>query len=147
MSLKSRFQKFLYGRYGADQLYNALFLWQLILLFSGALFSIFGSFHVAFTAVSIVLYLLGISMFVWTLFRCLSRNHAARRKENQSYLRLRARLRHPFRKRNKCPSDTDTHIFRTCPRCKANLRLPRQVGKHTVKCPRCEKRFGVRVKK
>lgn len=148
MSFRSRFQQFFYGRYGADQLYNALFLWQLILLFSGALFSFLGNFHAAFSVIAIVLYALGISLFVWTLFRCLSRNHGARRRENQAYLRLKARLRHPFRKsRASRPADTSTHVFRTCPRCNAHLRLPREPGKHTVKCPRCTHRFKVKVKK
>ena len=148
MSLRSRFQRFLYGRYGADQLYNALFLFQLIFLFLGALFSVLGNFHIAFSVASVILYTLGIALFVWTLFRCLSRNHGARRRENQAYLRLKARLRHPFRQGHaNRPADTATHVFRACPRCKATLRLPREAGKHVVKCPRCMHRFKVKVKK
>ena len=148
MSFKSRFSKFLSGRYGADQLYNALFLIQLVCLFLGAALSILGNIHDAFTVVSIVLYVVGIALFAWTIFRCFSRNILARRRENQAYLRLKTKLRHPLRKSQvNCPQDTATHIFRTCVHCKANLRLPRQVGKHTVKCPRCGQRFTVKVKK
>jgi hypothetical protein len=31
-----------------------------------------------------------------------------------------------------------------CPHCKANLRLPRKKGKHSVVCPRCKERFEVK---
>ena len=148
MSFKSRIAKFLYGRYGADQLYNALFLTQLVCLFLGAVLSILGKIHAVFTVISIVLYVLSIGLFVWTIFRCFSRNITARRRENQAYLRIKTKLRHPFKKTpTNHPQDTATHVFRSCPHCKANLRLPREVGKHTAKCPRCGQRFTVKVKK
>ena len=142
MNFKSKLARFFYGRYGADQLYNALFLCQIICLFLGAVTSLLGQISPVLTVVSVVLYALGVGLFVWTLFRCLSRNIPARRRENQAYLNLKAKLK-PAPKR---PKDTPTHIFRSCPKCKATLRLPRQVGEHTVKCPKCGERFGVRVR-
>ena len=39
------------------------------------------------------------------------------------------------------------HVYRKCPNCKAVLRLPNKVGKHTTVCPRCNKEFKVRVRK
>lgn len=147
MSFKSRIARFLYGRYGADPLYNALFLIQLIFLFLGTLLGVLGNFYTVFAVISTCLYILSLVLFIWTVFRCLSRNIAARRKENQAYLRLKAKLKRLFRKNKHCrPADTDTHIFRTCPQCNVNLRLPREAGKHTVKCPRCQNRFTVKVK-
>ena len=41
--------------------------------------------------------------------------------------------------------DRKTHVFRKCPACKSVLRLPRQKGKHTVRCPRCQHRFDVKI--
>lgn len=146
MNFKSRLARFLYGRYGADRLYNALFLIQIILLFLGAVLHVLGQISVAFSYVAFALYVVAFGLFGWTIFRCFSRNISARQKENQVYLRLMAKLRHPFKKGG-APRDTADHIFRTCPHCKATLRLPRQKGKHTVKCPRCGERFGVKVKK
>lgn len=35
--------------------------------------------------------------------------------------------------------------YATCPNCQATLRLPRQRGKHTVRCPRCGNRFGIHI--
>lgn len=148
MSFKSRMTKFLAGRYGADELYNTLFICQIVCLFLGAFLSILGKIHSTFTIIAILLYFLGVILFVWTLFRCFSRNILARRKENQAFLQLCKNLRHPFRSaKQKNAQDTATHIFRACPHCGANLRLPREVGRHTVKCPRCAQHFNVKVKK
>ena len=147
MSFRSRLAGFLYGRYGTDQLYNALLLSQIVCLFLGAALGIPGNFYTAFAIASAVMYGLGITLFVWTVFRCLSRNISARRRENQAYLRLKARLKRSDKKASPvCPADTATHIFRLCPRCKATLRLPRSPGKHTVKCPRCTRKFKIKVK-
>ncbi len=145
MNFRSRIAKFLYGRYGADQLYNFLFVVQIILLFLGAIFTVLGMVSQVFTYLSFVLYLVAIGLFVWTVFRCLSRNIVKRRKENLAFLALKSKLM--GRGKANRPTDTTSHIFRACPKCKAVLRLPRTEGKHTVKCPKCEHRFKVRVRK
>ncbi|MBQ9779940.1 MAG: hypothetical protein IJW00_03245 [Clostridia bacterium] len=145
MNFRSRIAKFLYGRYGADELYNFLFIVQIALLFAGAVFTVFGVISKAFTYLSFALYIIAFSLFGWTVFRCLSRNIVKRQAENRAFLRLKYRL---FgKKKVPRPADTTTHIFRACPKCKSVLRLPKKVGKHTVKCPRCENRFKVKVKK
>ena len=145
---KDKLARFFYGRYGADQLYNALFIAELVCLFGGALLGILGKVSQVFAVISAVLYVLALALLVWTMFRFFSRNIAKRRKENNTYLRLRYRILHPVKSRRAGrPADTATHVFRACPKCKSVLRLPRQVGKHTARCPRCEKRFTVKVKK
>lgn len=42
--------------------------------------------------------------------------------------------------------DRKTHVYRECTHCHAILRLPKQPGTHSVKCPRCNERFDVTVK-
>ena len=145
MNFRSRIARFFYGRYGADELYNFLFLIQIVFLFLGAVFSALGQVNDVFAYLSFFLYIAALGLFAWTVFRCLSRNIFKRRKENMTFLRIKSRL---FGRRKKAqrPSDTAEHIFRACPKCKSVLRLPRKVGKHTVKCPRCERRFKVKVK-
>ena len=146
MHFRSRIARFFYGRYGADELYNFLFLIQIIFLFLGAVSSALGQVSDAFSYLSFFLYIAALFLFVWTIFRCLSRNVTKRRKENMTFLRIRSRL---FKKKKKAPRPMDTaeHVFRSCPKCKSVLRLPRREGKHTVKCPRCTHRFKVKVKK
>ena len=144
MNFRSRIAQFLSGRYGADQLYNFLFIAQIVLLFLGAIFTVFGMISDVFTYLSFAFYVIAFGLFIWTAFRCLSRNIAKRRHENLVFLRLISKLKGRGGNR---PADTATHIFRACPKCKSVLRLPRTKGKHTAKCPKCDNRFKVRVRK
>ncbi len=50
----------------------------------------------------------------------------------------------PPQKKKKLKTDK-YHCFRICPTCMANIRLPKERGKHTVVCPRCKCRFEVKI--
>ena len=142
--IKVALARFMYGRYGGDDLYNALFLGEVILLFLAAVCSFLAAVSPVFTVISVVLYVLAMALLTFAMFRFFSRNIAKRRRENQVWLTFKSKL--TPKKRPKLPSDTATHVFRACPKCRATLRLPRQAGKHQVKCPRCSKLFSVKVK-
>ncbi len=144
MKFREKLARFLYGRYGADSLYNALFVAELILLFIGTILNVLGRVEPALAIGSMILYLAALGLLIYAMFRFFSRNIAKRRRENEAWLRFRAKFRR--KPRPTLPADTPDHIFRACPRCKATLRLPRQKGKHEVKCPRCGEKFGVKVK-
>lgn len=147
---RDRMTRFFRGRYARnDQLYHALFLIVIVLLFLGAIFALLGTGTqlLSLRVISWVLYVISVGLLFWSIFRFLSRNIAARQRENAAWLRLWARIRHPFRGGHRRPADTATHVFRSCPACRATLRLPRQPGKHTAKCPRCGKPFPVNIKK
>ena len=142
--IRDKLARFLYGRYGADSLYNALFIAELILLFVGAVFSFLGKVVPVLGIISIVLYILALGLMIFAVYRFFSRNIAKRRKENEAWLRLKGKF--TPKKRPKLPADTDTHIFRACTKCRSTLRLPRQAGKHRVRCPRCQHTFKINVK-
>ena len=36
-------------------------------------------------------------------------------------------------------------LYRRCPGCRVTLRLPKRKGKHTVVCPKCGRRFEVKI--
>ncbi len=141
---RNKMARFLYGRYGADNLYNALFVIELILLFAGTVLNILANIQPILAVISIVFYLLSLGILVWTMFRFFSRNIAARRRENEAWLRFKAKFKK--RPKTRLPADTADHIFRACPHCRSTLRLPRTPGRHEVKCPRCQERFKVKVK-
>lgn len=151
--LRGKLARFMYGRYGTDQLYHTLFVWEIIFLFAAAILSVLGNVSIVCSIISTVLYAIAVTLLGICLFRAMSRNIPARRRENERYLAFMARLRggkRPKTQKNKNAHsfmDTELHIFRQCPFCRATLRLPRQKGKHTVKCPRCAKSFTVKVKK
>lgn len=144
MKFREKLARFLYGRYGADSLYNALFICELILLFIGTILNILGKVEPALSAISIFLYFAALGLMIFAMYRFFSRNIAKRRRENQAWLNFKAKFRRTGK--THLPPDTSDHIFRSCPHCRATLRLPREKGKHEVKCPRCEKRFAVKVK-
>ncbi len=144
MRLREKLARFLYGRYGADSLYNALFVCELILLFIGTVLNVLGNVEPVLAMISIAFYAVALGLMIFAMYRFFSRNISKRRRENQAWLRFKAKFRRKPKRR--LPPDTADHIFRSCPHCKSTLRLPREKGKHQVKCPRCGERFGVNVK-
>ncbi len=145
---KQKLAHFFYGRYGSDNFYNFLVAVELTLLIAGGICNFLGRVVFGFAIASFVLYPLAVLIFAYTMFRFFSRNIAKRQKENKRYLRIKYKVLHPIKSRRAGrPYDTMTHVFRNCPKCKSVLRLPREKGKHTVKCPRCSERFTVKIKK
>ncbi len=131
--IKEMFIRFMYGRYGIDNLNNFL-LWMYIGL--TCLNLLIGSYIIYLFATAIVLVI---------FFRMLSRNTTARAKENYSFLNIKNKVLNFLKERKKRFGERKTHIYRKCPHCKATLRLPRKKGKHTCCCPKCHKNFKLRV--
>ncbi len=144
MKFREKLARFFYGRYGADQLYNALFVTELVLLFVATVLSILGKVEPILSIIAVVFYVLSLGLLIFAMYRFFSRNIAKRRKENEAWLRCKSKFRR--RPKVKLPPDTAEHIFRACPKCRATLRLPRQKGQHTARCPRCGNTFSVKVK-
>lgn len=144
MKFREALSRMLYGRYGADELYNVLFIAEIILLVLGAVFNLLGNALPLLNVLSILFYLSALGLMIWAMYRFFSRNVEKRRRENLVWLRFKSKLNK--RNRPALPPDTPTHIFRACPKCRATLRLPRQAGKHKAKCPRCSHTFRVKVK-
>ena len=131
--LRESFARFMVGRYGPDQLYNFLFGSYVALL----VLNLFVN--------SLLLALLELSVLIYMLFRLFSRNIYKRQKENAWYLEISKKPRDFFGLMKNRIRDRKTHVYRTCPACKSNLRLPKQKGKHTAVCPRCSRRFEVNI--
>ncbi len=127
-----RLQIFMQGRYGVDELYRFLFVVYAVLLVVNA--------FVHSAGIYIALWVL----LIYGLFRILSKNISARQKENAKYLIIKSKLKKKLEQLKTRAKDKE-HVYKTCPHCRATLRLPRRKGKHTVNCPRCHKEFGVRV--
>ncbi len=137
-----KLRQFMAGRYGFDQFGRFLFGLSIVFwLISGILR------WTPFRRVYFVFWLLNTLIYVYAIFRILSRNTYDRTVENERYLRLRGKFL-PFFERQKekykKKKDPD-YIYRACPFCSAKLRLRRVKGKHTSRCPRCGKTFSVRV--
>ena len=131
--LRTKFIRFMYGRYGVDQLYYALFaVWGVT-----ALINCFVN--------SVILSILGTALAVWMIWRSLSRNIQKRRAENERFLVLWKPVKSWLILQRDRIRDRKTARYRRCSHCRAIVKLPVKKGKHTVVCPRCRERFDVRI--
>ena len=134
MNFRYRLMQFMSGRYGTDDLTYAL-------LISGIVLSC-----INIIVRSLILQLLVYAIIIYAIFRVLSRNLEARRRENRFFNEKINIFKSKLELYKKQKNDK-FHIYRKCPSCKAVLRLPHRIGEHTTVCPRCNKEFKVKVKK
>lgn len=125
--------KFMYGRYGFDNLSR----FMMILWFAIAFINLFFKSYILYAVTLIPAFLI--------LFRMLSRNIIKRRAENARYQAIANKTGAWFSFRRQKLREIKTHRYRKCPHCSAVLRLPRKTGVHTALCPRCKNRFEVKI--
>ncbi|MDD4125330.1 MAG: hypothetical protein PHW77_06380 [Eubacteriales bacterium] len=128
-----KLRAFMYGRYGMDQLNMALLILCSLLIL------------VNFFVNSYILSLIATLIVIWETFRALSKKHYARQKENTVFLKFWAPTEKWIRTRYTRFKERNVYKYRTCPNCKATLRLPAKKGRHTTKCPKCATEFSVRI--
>ncbi len=143
----------MYGRYGTDNLYMFLTVLILILIIANMITGacIPNEYALAENIVNGCFSLVTLALLAFAIFRSMSRNIPARRKENLLYLRAKRAVLRFFsfntskgtKSRNR---DDSYRIFRDCTKCGSTLRLPRKEGRHPVRCPSCGHRFYVKSK-
>lgn len=122
--MRDTLQRFMYGRYGNDQLNR--FLLILYLAF----------YLLRLLTKSSLLSGLSTLILILALFRMLSRNLPARRTENAIFLRKAAPVIRWFKLRSTIAKDS-AHRYFKCPNCSQQLRVPRGKGKITITCRSC----------
>lgn len=127
-----KIQKFMDGRYGPDELYRFLLQVCLIIIIVNIFLS------------SKILRVLELLVFIYTIYRLLSKDRYRRSKENKKYLEIKDKIKSFFNYQKKKYNDRNTHMYKKCPKCKQKIRLPLKKGKHTVKCPNCKEKFEVK---
>lgn len=133
--LVSKLYKFLYGRYGIDELYK----FSIVLYFILVIINLFLK--------SAIIEAIELLLFIIILYRSLSKNKKARKKENDKYLHIKNKISKKINLIKKRWNDRNTHMYKKCPKCKTILRLPLKKGNHTVKCPECKNRFQVKCRR
>ena len=126
--IRNALQRFMYGRYGNDQLNMVLVLLSL------ALYLVFAVTSWTF------LYAVSFMLMAVALFRCLSRNYDRRRAENGKFLSLVQPVTRWYRLRRTIRRDKD-HCYFKCPNCGQQLRVPRGKGRSTVTWRGCGASF------
>lgn len=124
-------KKFMYGRYGGDNLSKALLILSFILLI------IVGFLPKSLLALEIIAYI----PTAICVFRIFSRNIYKRQQENYKYLQIENRAKIWFKSKVNRVKASKTHKYFKCPDCKQKLRVPRGQGKISITCPKCKKSF------
>ena len=122
-----RLARFMYGRYGNDQLNRFLTVTSLILLVLSVIPYLWALWFVA------------LGLIIWSSFRCYSRNIYKRRCENERFLKMIRPIKDHFRLQKNKRRDRKTHRYFKCKHCRAVLRVPKGKGKIDITCPRCKK--------
>ena len=127
--MRQKFQQFMSGRYGADQLSRLLMVITLVVL----VLSMFRPLR--------LLYIVAMVLLVYTYFRMFSRNVEKRYAENQKYLNWKYRLVVKKDQQKKRWAQRKTYHFYKCPNCRQTVRVPRGKGKICITCPKCRTEF------
>lgn len=122
---KWKIQRWMYGRYGQDELSVFLVILSVVLWITSYFFQT---------------YVLGVTAWIILLFatiRCYSKKIYKRREENTKFLRLTEKPRRWFRVKKNQWRDRKTHRYFRCKDCGAVLRVPKGRGKIEITCPKC----------
>lgn len=128
---KYKMAQWMMGRYGIDQLTQALMIAGCAVVL------------VNFFAHSGVLSTIALLLMGWGLFRCYSRNIAARAKELAKYQELMVKPKAWWRLTNRKWVNRKTTLYFKCKGCGSVLNVPKGKGKLRVTCPKC----GTQVEK
>lgn len=125
-----KLQKFMYGRYGVDELYKFLFYLYLCLAFINIFIKNAIMVRIEFVIIFIAIY------------RSLSKNIKQRRKENKLYLKVMNNICKPFINIKRNLYDK-YHIYKRCS-CGTTIKLPlpKKYGIKHTKCPDCKRRIA-----
>ena len=121
--------RFMFGRYGSDQLSFAMLAIYIFLYIIARIFAL------------PVLAVIAMVLPALSCFRMLSRNISARRAENERFLRIWYPISSYLRELWLRIRTFRTYKYFRCPTCKKLLRVPRGRGKVKVACTRCGNHF------
>ncbi len=129
--MRERFERFMMGRYGADDLSRFMMISWFVIFILSMIFSfvlpILGS----------IFTWLGLFIIFYNIYRVFSRDTYRRSRENEWFLKKSAGFRNywsHFKQRG-------TYKFFKCPTCGQNVRVPRGRGRIQITCPKCRTQF------
>lgn len=131
--MRNWLQRFMYGRYGVDQLSIAILVFYILMIVVGMFVQIP---YISF------LYIL---LLILCYFRIFSRNIYKRRAENDKFLKFYNPFRFFFRNKKEEFKYRKDYKYFKCPDCGQRLRVPKGKGEVTVTCAKCKKKFDRRT--
>ena len=123
-------RRFMYGRYGSDQLNMAILVAAVLVSLTNSVLTVFLRESTVYSGiVAPILSVIVYGLLIYSFFRMFSRNIYKRQRENRRFTQLWMRLK-----------DRNNRYFR-CPNCKQTVRVPRGRGKICIRCPKCGEKF------
>lgn len=137
MRFRDRIARFMYGRYGGDQLGIFIIILNVIVIIVSWFFRQTAGYYVCLciSAALLTLY----------IFRAFSRKRDKRARENAVFMKIITKIKEFFVRQFNRIRYIKKYRYRKCKNCKTFLRLPRKRGKHTVRCPKCGSSFNVNI--
>ena len=127
--LRASFERFMSGRYGADNLSYAMVIAALVMTVIGALSGLG------------ILTLMADALLIVMFVRMFSKDRYRRAHENQVYLEKTQSVRRAVTEWMNRVKNSKKYRYFTCPQCKKRLRVPRGVGNVTITCKGCGNKF------
>lgn len=131
--MKSKILKFMYGRYGVDDLYKFLFVLYILLI----IFNLFLK--------NTILMYISFAIIIIMFYRVFSKKIYKRSDENQLYIRCKKKIMKPFNELKRDYKNRKKYMYVKCYHCKTTLKLSLSSSrgiKHTT-CPTCKKRITI----
>ncbi len=129
MGFRERMARFMYGRYGNDQL-SGCYLGIAAVCFIIYLFTSF-----------FPVYLIGAGFVIYSIYRILSKNTAKMAAQNQKFLNWRYGLAVKKNRDRQRWEQRKIYRFYKCPSCRQKVRVPKGRGKIAITCPKCRTEF------
>lgn len=120
------------GRYGQDELGKFILSLSLILLIINLFFK-----TAALSAAALVL-------IIYSYYRIFSRDVRARYVENKKFLSTVDPLRRKFFSSKNKYDNRKVYKYIKCPKCKFEMKVPKNKGKIRVTCKKCGEKFIVK---
>ena len=92
-----------------------------------------------------LLSLLGIALYVYSIWRIFSRNVQKRTAENNRYVRESAQIRTKAKQFLLRVKNCRKYKYFRCPKCKVLIRLTRGCGEKQIHCPSCQHDFTMKA--
>ena len=127
--LKSALARFMQGRNGADN-------YSMFTLIAGLVISLLSR----FIGLPVLGYV-GLGLYIYTLYRMLSRNREKRMSENRKYLALSSGVKTKSLQFVRRVKNRKDYKYFKCPNCIVLLRLKRGTGDKEITCVRCNHQF------
>lgn len=132
MNFKDKIRKFMIGRYGQDELGKFILSLALIVL----VINLFVK-TAALSAAALVL-------IIYSYYRIFSRDVRARYAENKKFLTSLDPLRRKFFSSKNKYDNRKVYKYIKCPKCKFEMKVPKNKGKIRVTCKKCGEKFIVK---